>query len=78
MGPRQWGSDSRFRAQPNVGRILYWDVKIWYAAGTQVLILPGIWGDNLTLLAIAELKGVRISVLSSVAGDNFMQGFVFR
>jgi len=32
----------------------------------------GCWGDHLTLLAISELFGVVISILSSVEGDNFI------
>jgi tetratricopeptide (TPR) repeat protein len=32
----------------------------------------GCWGDHLTLLAISEMFGVVISVISSVEGDNFI------
>jgi len=32
----------------------------------------GCWGDHLTLLAMSELFGVVISILSSVEGDNFI------
>lgn len=32
----------------------------------------GIWGDHLTLVAIAEVFGARIRIVSSVEGDNYM------
>eukprot|EP01105_Mastigella_eilhardi_P028406 TRINITY_DN9334_c0_g3_i1.p1 TRINITY_DN9334_c0_g3~~TRINITY_DN9334_c0_g3_i1.p1 ORF type:complete len:521 (+),score=142.52 TRINITY_DN9334_c0_g3_i1:49-1611(+) len=32
----------------------------------------GVWGDNLTLTAVSEVFNVRICVVSSVAGDNFI------
>eukprot|EP01120_Amphizonella_sp_Union-15-10_P002403 TRINITY_DN12600_c0_g1_i1.p1 TRINITY_DN12600_c0_g1~~TRINITY_DN12600_c0_g1_i1.p1 ORF type:complete len:150 (+),score=35.78 TRINITY_DN12600_c0_g1_i1:3-452(+) len=31
----------------------------------------GIWGDHLTLVAIAEVFGANIQVISSVSGDNY-------
>ncbi|KAH3757624.1 OTU domain containing protein [Pelomyxa schiedti] len=36
----------------------------------------GIWGDNLTLVAVSEMKGVSITILSSVSGDNFFTEIV--
>jgi len=35
------------------------------------LARPGIWGNHLTLVAISEIFGVRIRIISSVKGDNF-------
>jgi hypothetical protein len=32
----------------------------------------GCWGDHLTLLAISEIYGAVISIMSSVEGDNFI------
>lgn len=32
----------------------------------------GCWGDHLTLLAISELFGAVVSIMSSVEGDNFI------
>lgn len=32
----------------------------------------GCWGDHLTLLAISEIFGAVISIMSSVEGDNFI------
>jgi hypothetical protein len=33
---------------------------------------PGIWGDHLTLIALAEVLGAKISVVSSVEGDHYI------
>ena len=39
---------------------------------------PGTWGDHLTLIALAEALGVRITVISSVQGDQYLTEIVPR
>ena len=36
----------------------------------------GIWGDHLTLIALSEILGAKISVLSSVEGDQYITEIV--
>lgn len=38
----------------------------------NVMEKDGCWGDHLTLLAISEIFGAVISIMSSVEGDNFI------
>lgn len=39
---------------------------------------PGVWGDHLTLIALAEALQVKITVLSSVEGDQYITEIVPR
>ncbi|KAH3756049.1 OTU domain containing protein [Pelomyxa schiedti] len=58
---------------PGNGALLHYFVadQTWEAYCRQ-MSKSGTWGDNLTLIAISEHFRVRISVISSVAGDNFI------
>ncbi len=45
--------------------------KSW-SAYCDEMSRDGIWGDHLTLVAIAEVFGARIRIVSSVEGDNYI------
>jgi len=68
----KWLRSHKDWALPNGALLWHFAYDQTWDAFCDELSRRGIWGNHLTLVAIAENFGVRIRIISSVQGDNYI------